>query len=78
MTAKKDPEVVLRKPICTWLSKAQYERFKILADASGVTVATYLRSIVIDALDDEISRRIAPRPVRNVVSLVPRSARVTA
>lgn len=41
------------KPITTWLSCSQVERLAAIARAHGVTVATFMRAIVIDVLDDE-------------------------
>lgn len=52
----KPPESVLKKPICTWLSLSAHEQFVALAKKNGVTVATYLRAIVTDAIADEQSR----------------------
>jgi hypothetical protein len=54
----KSPEKVLKKPIATWLNLEDYEKFKDLAEASGVTPAAYLRSIVIDAIADEADRKV--------------------
>lgn len=41
-------------PMTTWLSASQVQRFRAIATAHGVSVATFLRSIVLDALDDEV------------------------
>lgn len=49
---------VLKKPTCTWLSDADHNRLSALAEANGVTVAAYLRSIIVDALADEAARAI--------------------
>ena len=54
----KSPDKVLKRPIATWLSLEDYEKFKDLAEASGVTLASYLRSIVVDAIADEADRRV--------------------
>ncbi len=49
----KPPAEVLKRPVCTWLKAADYAKFEALALRSGVTVSTYLRSIVVDALAEE-------------------------
>lgn len=49
----KPPAEVLKRPVCTWLTAADYAKFEALARRSGVTVSTYLRSIVVDALAEE-------------------------
>lgn len=56
----KSPEVVLKRPICTWLSAADYAKFKAVADSHGVTTAAYLRSIVVDVVEDDLQRVRAP------------------
>ena len=47
---------VLRKPICTWVTAMDYQKFHAIADANGVTVAAYLRSMVVDVLVEEAAR----------------------
>lgn len=46
----KPPDRVLRKPVCTWVSRTDYERFHAIADSNGVTVAAYLRAMIVDVL----------------------------
>lgn len=55
---RKHPKRLLKNPIGTWLNSEDYEKFKVLAKAHGVTHAAYLRSIVIDAIADEADRVI--------------------
>lgn len=52
---KKEPhDYNLRnKPLTTWLSHSQGERFAAIAKAHGVSIAAFLRSIVVDILDEE-------------------------
>ncbi len=54
----KSADVVLRRPICTWLSAADYAKFAAVAQANGVTVAAYLRSIVVDVIEEETSKSV--------------------
>lgn len=56
--SRKSPKKVLEKPIATWLNIEDYEKLKDLAGAQGVTIASYLRSIVVDAIADEADRRV--------------------
>lgn len=42
-----------KRPVTTWLSKEDYSLFCLIAQQHGVTVAVYLRAIVIDALAEE-------------------------
>lgn len=51
----KSADVVLKHPVCTWLSESDYAQFATLARANGVSVAAYLRSIVVDVLVEERS-----------------------
>lgn len=52
--SKPDPNYKLQNaPLTTWLSANQVERFRAIARAHGVTPATFLRTIVVDVLDDE-------------------------
>ena len=48
---------VLRKPACTWLNVIDYEQLKAIAQAEGVTIAAYMRSMIVDVLADEADRR---------------------
>ena len=50
----KPRDKVLRKPICTWLSESDYRAFETVATSNRVTVAAYLRSIVIDAIQEDM------------------------
>lgn len=54
----KSADVVLRRPICTWLSAADYAKFAAIAEANDVTVAAYLRGIVVDAIAEETSKGV--------------------
>lgn len=58
----KSPDKVLKRPIATWLSLEDYEKFKALSKAAGVTPAAYLRSIVTDVIIDEAERVIRLGP----------------
>lgn len=50
--------VVLRRPVCTWLTKNDYEALAaIIARTPGVSMAAYLRSIVVDAIAEETGKR---------------------
>lgn len=52
----KSPDTVLKKPVCTWLNQNDYLTFAALADRQGVSVAAYLRSIVVDAIAEETTK----------------------
>ena len=60
----KPPERVLRHPICTWLTVSDYETISGLAKANGVSMAAYVRAILVDAIEEERERfRVsAPTP----------------
>ena len=49
----KKPESVLKKPVATWLSRSDYDKFIALVDKNNVTIATYLRAIIIDIIAEE-------------------------
>lgn len=53
MSRADDAYKLINQPLTTWLSGQQVARFRAIAKAHGVTAATFLRAIVIDALDDE-------------------------
>lgn len=50
---KKQPSVVLRRPLTTWLTNEDFEKIKALAKSHGVSTAAYMRSIVVDVLAEE-------------------------
>lgn len=54
----KSPDVVLKRPVCAWLSELDYARFAAIAKANGVNVSAYLRSIVVDAIEEETSKSV--------------------
>lgn len=54
----KSADVVLKRPVCAWLSEADHERFASIAKANGVTVSAYLRSIVVDVIAEETSKSV--------------------
>lgn len=54
MSRTTDPYKLTNQPLTTWLSGSQVERFRAIAKAHGVTAATFLRAIVLDALADEV------------------------
>jgi hypothetical protein len=56
----KPPNEVLRKPITTWLSSADHERFLRAAAEQHVTAAAYLRSIVVDAVAEDETCHASP------------------
>ena len=64
----KPPEKVLRKPVTTWLSDCDYLAFKTIAEANGVTVASYLRGIVVDVINEETNQEARP-VVRTAVGI---------
>lgn len=45
-----------KMPICTWVEIATYEQLKRLAKAENVTVASYLRGLLMACIDEEIVR----------------------
>ena len=59
------PDRVLKKPVTTWLETLDYEKFSAIAESNGVTVAAYLRAIIVDVIADETARSAAlvPPPV---------------
>lgn len=54
----KPAEAVLKRPLCTWLTAEDYDSFAAIASANGVTMAAYLRSIVVDAIAEETTVRV--------------------
>jgi hypothetical protein len=56
---------VLRRPACTWLSVPDYEKLSAIAGAHNVTLAAYLRSIIVDVIADETARSavLVPTPL---------------
>ena len=63
-------ERVLKKPVCTWLSTLDYDRLHAIADANGVTLAAYLRAIIVDTIADETARSAILAPLRSEVARV--------
>ena len=53
----KPPDRVFRYTVATVLAISDYEAVKRLAAAQGVSVSTYVRSIVVDAIADEAASR---------------------
>ena len=47
----------LRCPIGTWVDLSDYQRFHEIAVANGVTIAAFLRAMVVDALAEEEDKR---------------------
>ena len=60
----------LRRPICTWVNVLDYQMFHDIAVSNGVTIAAYLRAMVIDILAEEAEK--SPRQVDslNVVTAI--------
>lgn len=50
----------LRRPVGTWLPVAEHQKLCAIAEAHGVTVATYLKAIVVDVLAEEEIRAALP------------------
>ena len=46
----------LRRPICTWVNVLDYQMFHDIAVSNGVTIAAYLRAMVIDVLAEETQK----------------------
>ena len=61
----KPPDKVLKVPVTTWLSQADYDRFRVLAVDNKVSVAAYLRAVVNDVLVDEEVRE----SVSNIIGI---------
>lgn len=55
---------VLKRPVCAWLTAADYARFEALALKNGVTVSAYLRSIVVDVLAEEETKPVVVRAIQ--------------
>ena len=43
----------LRRAVCTWLTKDDYRRFKMVAKFNNVTMSMYLQSMIVDVLIEE-------------------------
>lgn len=41
------------RPVGTWVPNKDFQALQRLASASGVSVAVYLRAIIVDAINDE-------------------------
>jgi len=46
----KKPESVLKRPVATWLSEGDYDKFVAIVRDNNVTIATYLRAIITDII----------------------------
>jgi hypothetical protein len=53
---KKSPDVVLHRPIATWLSVEDHQRLLAIVERSGISVAAYIRAIVVDAIAEDAAR----------------------
>ena len=47
----------LRCPIGTWVDLSDYQRFHDIAVANGVTIAAFLRAMVVDVLAEEADKQ---------------------
>ena len=46
------------KSVATWILKSDYASLQDLAAKNNVTVATYIRGIIVDAIQDELYNTI--------------------
>lgn len=51
--AKKEEAYALRKGVCTWLTKSDYSKFKAVSNFNNLSMAEYLRAIIVDILVEE-------------------------
>jgi hypothetical protein len=74
MTKRVEPSTANKRAVMTWLSSAEHHLFAKIAESHNVTIAAYLRSIIVDALVEERERlgrgsvRIDDGQARNVDS----------
>lgn len=54
----KPADKVVTRPVCAWLSQADYDAFVAIAKSNGVAVSAYLRSLVVDVIAEESSKRV--------------------
>ena len=54
----KSPDVVLKRPVCVWLSEADHEKLDAIAKSHGVKISTYLRSVLVDVIAEETSKSV--------------------
>jgi hypothetical protein len=60
MKPRRAPDSALQKPVCTWLSIKDHLSLTELAKSNKVTVASYLRAIIVDVIAEEhASLRVA-------------------
>jgi hypothetical protein len=52
----KPATLVLKRPLCTWVTEADYRAFASVANANKTTMAAYLRAIVVDAVAEETAK----------------------
>lgn len=50
---------ITHKSIATWILHRDFEALQDLAEKNNVTVASYLRGIIVDAIQDELCRPVA-------------------
>lgn len=43
------------RPVCTWIPNSDFELLQRLAALNNVTAASFVRGIIIDALQDQLS-----------------------
>ena len=56
----KPPERRLARPIAAWITEGDYARLKQVSDAKGVTMASFIRGVLIDAIEDELVNQTLP------------------
>lgn len=61
-----------RRCIATWISKPEFEALKGFADSNNVTVASFVRSIIVDAINDETDRKARLASLKTVAPTIPR------
>lgn len=49
---------VVKRPVCAWLSESDYAKFEAIVECNGVSVSAYLRSMVVDVIAEETSKRV--------------------
>lgn len=58
----KPPNAIRNRTLATAISADDYAKFEAVAKKHGVTVSTYLRSIVVDVLAEEYSKVCVREP----------------